>query len=127
MIEPYKGKIIYMDLWGTWCQPCIQAIKASPMMKEAVKDYDVVYLYFALHSEEAAWKACIAELGLTKPNYVHYNLPQKQQDAVTEYLGVDGVPFYVLFDKNGNMEKLDRGHVGNVEGFKKKIEELSKK
>ena len=127
MIEPYKGKIIYMDLWGTWCQPCIQAIKASPMMKEAVKDYDVVYLYFALHSEEAAWKACIAELSLTKPNYVHYNLPQKQQDAVTEYLGVDGVPFYVLFDKNGNMEKLDRGHVGNVDGFRKKIEELSKK
>ena len=54
MIEPYKGKIIYMDLWGTWCQPCIQAIKASPMMKEAVKDYDVVYLYFALNSEDTA-------------------------------------------------------------------------
>ena len=127
MIEPYKGNIVYMDVWGTWCQPCVQAIKASPKMKEAVKDYDVVYLYFAISSEDAAWKSSIAELGLTKPNYVHYNLPRKQQDAVTEYLKVDGVPFYVLFDNNGNMEKYDRGHVGNIEGFKQKIADLSKR
>lgn len=127
MIEPYKGKIVYMDVWGTWCQPCINAIKSSPKIKEAVKDYDIVYLYFAIHSEDAAWKGAIAEYGLTKPNYVHYNLPVKQQDAVTEYLQVDGVPFYVLFDKNGNMEKLDRGHIGDTYGFKKKIEELSKR
>ena len=96
-------------------------------MKEAVKDYDIVYLYFTYGSEEAAWKGCIAELGLTKPNYVHYNLPQNQQDAVFKYLNLDGFPFYVLFDKQGNMEKLDRGHIGNIDGFKKKIDELSKK
>ena len=127
IIEPYKGKIVYMDIWGTWCQPCINAIKSSAKLKEAVKAYDIVYVYFAGQSEEAAWKGCIAELGLTKPNYVHYNLPQNQQDAVFKYLNLDGFPFYVLFDKQGNMEKLDRGHIGNVEGFKKKIEELSKK
>ena len=127
MIEPYKGKIVYMDVWGTWCQPCIQAIKASPAMKEAVKDYDIVYLYFTCGSEEAAWKGCIAELGLTKPNYVHYNLPQKQQEAVVEYLKVESYPSYFLFDKQGNMEMLDRGHIGNIQGFKNKIDEISKK
>lgn len=127
MIEPYKGKIVYMDVWGTWCQPCINAIKASPAMKEAVKDYDIVYLYFTCGSEEAAWKGCIAELGLTKPNYVHYNLPQKQQEAVVEYLKVESYPSYFLFDKQGNMEMLDRGHIGNIQGFKNKIDEISKK
>lgn len=127
IIEPYKGKIIYMDIWGTWCQPCVNAIKASPALKEAVKDYDIVYLYFTYGSEEAAWKGCIAELGLTKPNYVHYRLPQNQQEAVVSYLKVDGYPFYVLFDKQGNMEILDRGHIGDIQGFKKKIDELSKK
>ena len=127
IIEPYKGKIVYMDVWGTWCQPCINAIKASPKLKEAVKDYDLVYVYFAGRSEEAAWKGSIAELGLTKSNYVHYNLPQNQQKAVFKYLNLDGFPFYVLFDKQGNMEILDRGHIGDLDGFKKKIDELSKK
>jgi thiol-disulfide isomerase/thioredoxin len=116
-----------MDVWGTWCQPCVQAIKASPSLKEAVKDYDIVYLYFAIQSEDAAWKGAIVEYGLTKPNYVHYNLPEQQQDAVKKYLQLDGVPFYVLFDKQGNMQPLDRGHMGDIEGFKKRIEELSKK
>ena len=67
------------------------------------------------------------EYGLTKPNDVHYNLPEEQQKAVTDYLKLDGVPFYVLFDKNGNMEPLDRSHIGDIDGFKKKIEEISKK
>ena len=127
MIEPYKGKIIYMDVWGTWCQPCVQAIKASPTLKDAVKDYDVVYLYFEYGSPESVWKSAIADLNLIKPNYVHYQLPSEQQEAVIKYLKVDGFPSYFLFDKNGNMESLDRGHIGDTNGFKKKIEELSKK
>ena len=127
MIEPYKGKIIYMDVWGTWCQPCVQAIKASPTLKDAVKDYDVVYLYFEYGSPESAWKSAIADLNLIKPNYVHYQLPSEQQEAVIKYLKVDGFPSYFLFDKNGNMEPLDRGHIGDIDGFKKKIEEISKK
>ena len=131
IIEPYKGKIVYLDVWGTWCKPCIEDIKASPKLKESVKDYDIVYIYFHIGGdmEESpeTWKGAIAELGLTKPNYVHYLLPRAQQKMVTAYLNVEGYPSYYLFDKQGNMEKLDRGHIGNVEGFKKKIEELSKK
>ena len=131
IIEPYKGKIVYMDVWGTWCKPCIEDIKASPKLKDALKDYDIVYLYFHIGGdmEESpdVWKGAIAELGLTKPNYVHYLIPRPQQKMVTDYLKVEGYPSYYLFDKQGNMEKLDRGHMGNIEGFKKKIDELSKK
>jgi thiol-disulfide isomerase/thioredoxin len=131
IIEPYKGKIVYMDVWGTWCKPCIEDIKISPKLKESVKDYDIVYIYFHVGGDmeetQDTWKGAIAELGLAKPNYVHYLLPRPQQKMVTEYLKVEGYPSYYLFDKQGNMEKLDRGHIGNVQGFKKKIEELSKK
>ena len=131
IIEPYKGKIVYLDVWGTWCPPCIEAIKASPKLKESVKDYDIVYIYFHIGGDmeetQDTWKGAIAELGLAKPNYVHYLLPRPQQKMVTDYLKVEGYPSYYLFDKQGNMEKLDRGHIGNVQGFKKKIEELSKK
>jgi thiol-disulfide isomerase/thioredoxin len=127
IIEPYRGKIVYLDIWGTWCAPCKRKLSKAHELKAELKDYDIVYLYFALSSEDAAWKGAIVEYGLTKPNYVHYNLPEQQQDAVKKYLQLDGVPFYVLFDKQGNMQPLDRGHMGDIEGFKKRIEELSKK
>ncbi len=131
IIEPYKGKIVYLDVWGTWCPPCIEAIKDSPKLKESVKDYDIVYIYFHAGGDMEeigeTWKGAIAELGLTKPNYVHYLLPRDQQQLVTGYLKLDGYPFYVLFDKQGNMEKLAREHIGDVDGFRKKIDELSKK
>ena len=127
IIEPYKGKIVYLDVWGTWCEPCLVDMKASPKLKDAVKNYDMVYIYFAITSEEEGWKGRIAEFGLTKPNYVHYNIPRDQQMEVIEYLNVDAYPSYFLFDKRGNMEKLDRDHIGDIQGFKKKVDELSKK
>ena len=64
---------------------------------------------------------------LTPFPYQGNSNPQNQQEAVVSYLKVDGYPFYVLFDKQGNMEILDRGHIGNIQGFKNKIDELSKK
>ena len=39
IIEPYKGRIIYVDIWGTWCGPCKRNLKESWKVKEALKDY----------------------------------------------------------------------------------------
>lgn len=44
IIEPYKGRIIYLDIWGTWCGPCKAALKESHKLKEALMDYDIIYL-----------------------------------------------------------------------------------
>ena len=103
LIEPYKGKIILLDIWGTWCSPCKAALKNSQEEYEHLKDYDIVYLYLANHSDEESWKNVIKEYNVTGDNVVHYNLPTEQQAAIENYLGVNSYPTYKLIDRGGNI------------------------
>ena len=103
LIEPYKGKIILLDVWGTWCGPCKRALENSQEEYEHLKDYDIIYLYLANRSDEESWKNVIKEYNVTGDNVVHYNLPAEQQAAIEHYLGVNSYPTYKLIDRDGNI------------------------
>ena len=103
IIEPYKGRIIILDVWGTWCGPCKAALSQSKEEYERLKDFDIVYLYLANNSPEESWKNVIKEYEVMGDNVVHYNLPAEQQTAVENFLGVQAFPSYRLIDRNGQV------------------------
>ena len=128
LVAPYKGKIVYVDLWGVGCGGCMVSLQQySPGIKAAVRDFDIVYLYIATEKNEEPWKFYITEFNLTGKNEVHYNLPRDQFYAIGRYIKSEAIPTYLLYDKQGNMEVIPHAHVGDPQGFRKKIEELSKK
>ena len=124
LIEPYKGKIILLDVWGTWCGPCKRALENSQEEYEHLKDYDIIYLYLANRSSEESWKNVIKEYNVTGDNVVHYNLPTEQQAAIEHYLGVNSYPTYKLIDRNGNIlgVNADPRDLNALEGLIKMIE-----
>ena len=126
LIEPYQGKLIYVDIWGTWCAPCRKNLKESWRVREALKDYDIVYLFLANKSSDEAWKSVISEYNLTGSNCVHYNLPADQQAAIEHYVGVNGYPTYKLIDKEGNIHDLDWLHANDMQSFLETIDKMSK-
>jgi len=126
IIEPYKGRIIYLDIWGTWCGPCKRNLKESWKVKEALKDYDIVYLYLANRSSDESWKNVIKEYNLTGENCIHYNLPEDQQAAVEHYVGISGYPTYKLIDKQGNIHDLHWLHHEDMKSFIDFIDKLNK-
>ena len=125
ILEPFKGRIVYMDLWGTWCGPCKEKLKESHHVKEQLKQYDIVYLYLANRSPEDSWKNVIKEYKLTGPNCVHYNLPEEQQAAIEQFLKVDSFPTYKLIDKQGNIHDLHWLHADDMQSFLELINKLS--
>ena len=126
LIEPYQGKLIYVDIWGTWCTPCRKNLKESWRVREALKDYDIVYLYLCNRSSEEAWKSVISEYNVTGENVVHYNLPEDQQAAIEHYVGVNGYPTYKLIDKEGNIHDLNWQHADNLNTLIEIIDKFSK-
>ena len=126
IIDPYKGKIILIDVWGTWCMPCKMALKNSQEEFEALKDYDIQYLYFANKSPEQSWKNVINEYKVTGDNVAHYNLPADQQSAVENFLKVHGFPSYRLIDADGNIIDM-RVDARDLEGLKKLLNKMEKK
>ena len=103
LLEPYKGKIVLIDVWGTWCGPCTEALKHSQEEYKQLAKYDIQYVYFANRSSKDSWENVIKEYDVTGPNVSHFNLPNEQQSAIERYLKVKSFPTYKLVDPQGNV------------------------
>lgn len=103
LISPYKGKIIYVDFWGTWCGPCKMQMEYVADIKKQFVGKDVIFMYFANNSPEESWKNVIRDYSLSGENVVQYRLPDEQQGMLERRFGVNGFPTYLTIDRDGNV------------------------
>ena len=126
ILEPYRGRVVYLDIWGTWCVPCKSNLKYyTKPMHEALHGLPVTFLYLCNNSSDEAWRSVIGEYELTGEHCVHYNLPNAQQAAVEEYLGIRHYPTYLLFDPQGNRQPEEYKPY-NLEALRAAVDKLSK-
>lgn len=125
IIEPWKGKIILIDVWGTWCGPCKEALKHSQELYERMKPYDMFFLYMANNSNEISWKNVINEYNVTGENVGHVNLPADQQSAVEDFLKVNSYPSYFLIDHEGHLLEVN-ADPRNLDQFEELVKRVGK-
>ena len=125
IIEPWKGKIILIDVWGTWCGPCKEALKHSQELYERMKPYDMFFLYMANNSNEISWKNVINEYNVTGENVGHVNLPSDQQSAVEDFLKVNSYPSYFLIDREGHLLEVN-ADPRNLDQFEELVKRVGK-
>ncbi|WP_303208765.1 TlpA family protein disulfide reductase [Bacteroides oleiciplenus] len=114
--RPYRGKVVLIDMWNTWCGPCIRAMKSLQPVKEELKD--VVYVYVADESSpEGKWKITIPDI-----HGIHYRITSEQSSAMGKLYEYPGIPTYFIVDREGNIAYKVTGFPG-AEMIK---EELSK-
>lgn len=122
IVEKYKGQVVYIDFWGTWCVPCIEEMPNAKKLKEALKGKDVVFLYMAVQSPKPTWKQVIAKLDIQGE---HYLLKDEEYLLLKSMFQIQGVPHYVLVDKEGMIREKNTLPPGEPE-LKEKIEQLLK-
>ena len=123
ILEPYKGKFVLLDIWGTWCGPCKEALSHSTEEYARLKDYDIQYLYLANKSPQTAWENVIKEYNVSGSNVAHYNLPEEQQAAIERHLNVHSWPTYKLFNRDGDLLDLSVSAF-DLEGLANLLEQM---
>lgn len=113
----YRGKVVVVDVWETWCGPCRLAHERMAPMKKNLAGKDVVFVYLASESSpENTWRYMVADI-----TGEHYRLTGKQSAALRRRFKITGVPTYIILDRDGKVTYRQTGFPG-VDRMRKEIE-----
>lgn len=96
-----KGKVVLIDFWASWCQPCRRENPKVIAMYKKYKAKGFEIFSVSLDQDPAAWKAAIAKDGLIWPNHVSDLLGW--QTPLTQIYGFQSIPHTVLVNREGNI------------------------
>ncbi len=120
MIRKFKGKVVYMDFWATWCVPCLDDIERMAPLKKELEHENVAFVYVTNQSSPLT----------TYNNRIpaikgeHFRLSTDEWNVLSSKFQVGGLPHSVLIDKNGNVIDPDVRQKG-PQILKKRFQELS--
>ncbi|MDO7887059.1 TlpA family protein disulfide reductase [Hymenobacter cheonanensis] len=102
-LSDFKGKVVYLDFWGTWCGPCMKEMtESAPALKKQFEGRDVVFLYVSQGDPEDRWKQTLVDKQFISANSVHLREPRESRQVAIDYQ-VNQWPTYWLIGRDGRI------------------------
>ncbi|WP_157766491.1 TlpA family protein disulfide reductase [Pedobacter ginsengisoli] len=123
IIMKFPEKVIYIDFWAPWCSPCMAAMPKSKELQHYYKSKDIAFVFFASQCSDESWKSTIANQALTG---THYKLTNDQFNVLSSKFDINGIPHYVIINKEGKIANGNAPGPEQKEGLKHELDRLLK-
>ena len=119
-ISDFEGKVVLIDFWETWCKPCLASF---PTMQKVQEEYPDSFVVLAVTPGFTDTKED-AEAFAEEHDYTFEYL--MDSNNLHQKLGVQGIPYKVYVDAEGNFIEKSMGTSG-PEGDYKKLKKIIQK
>lgn len=104
-LSDYKGKVIYMDFWATWCKPCLMEIPwAKDLQQQLKEEPNIVFLNISVDRGAEKWKSWLAE---NEPESdeksIHVQPSKESMEDIRYRWSSRGIPFYIIVNQEGKI------------------------
>lgn len=106
-LSDFKGKVVYIDFWASWCGPCRGQMPYSKELHDRLvtrlgekKAKDIVFLYVSIDKTEEPWKQGVAALKLEGTQAFSSGA---WPDGAGTVFGIPSIPRYMIMDKTGEI------------------------
>ena len=114
-LSDFKGQVLYLSFWASWCKPCINSFEKYREMRESIEDLGVVMLNVSIDESDVNWRTAIEQV---QPTGIHAKVGH---DVVRMPYQMYSVPLYEIVGKRGQFlylsEDGDRDILGDFRGF----------
>jgi len=138
LIEPFKGKVIYIDVMASWCKPCLEELNHYNELDSFFYEKDIVKLFISIDDPDQIEKAFQAlEKNNMKGYFVSYHSPQKNIKPNANYTDVVesmfmsynseenilrmSVPQYIIIDRKGEIAEYKASRPSDKEKLKRQL------
>ena len=104
VLAQYKGKVVYVDFWASWCGPCRRQFPFAKELHTEFNDDEVVFLYVSFDRDENAWKRGVEQ---TKMKGIHFFPASAEAQKIGQKYEIAGIPRYFLVGKDGKIANAD--------------------
>jgi cytochrome c biogenesis protein CcmG, thiol:disulfide interchange protein DsbE len=107
-LSDYKGKVVVLNFWATWCPPCVEETPALNRLQKYIEARDGVILGVAADEDPAAYERFLRDQGVIFPTYRDPATKENHSPIALEY-GTSMYPETYVIDRHG---KIARKFIG---------------
>lgn len=99
-LSDFRGKFVYIDVWATWCGPCLEEQPALAKMQGDLKGEEVVFLTVSIDESPEPWRKMVLE---NEWDGVHLYAGRADESSFMKDYMVGEIPRYILIDQAGKI------------------------
>ena len=110
-LKDFEGNPTYIDIWATWCAPCIEEIPSLKKLQKKFPDVNFVSISIDKQDKIANWKKFLDDKNLNES----IQLIAFQDEKFKNNYGISGIPRFILIDKYGKIIDADAKRPSNTD------------